>query len=50
MCQHLRLKQLAPVKVGRFLNIALSIPTSVCYLSLVLDFSLIPYSRENITP
>jgi hypothetical protein len=36
MCQHLlRLKQLAYVKVGRFLNIALSIPTSVCYLSSV---------------
>ena len=35
MYQHLRLKQLAHVKVGRFLNIALSIPTSVCDLSSV---------------
>jgi hypothetical protein len=35
MCQHLRLEQLAHVKVGRFLNIALSIPTGVCYLSFV---------------
>ena len=29
----LRLKQLGHVEVGRFLNIALSIPTSVSYLS-----------------
>ena len=50
MCQYLRLKQLTHVKVGRFLNVALSIPTSVCYFYSVWEISLIPYSRENITP